>query len=46
MTLQRSAGVLTFDDIRTTMPLGEPVTAPQPATSHTKKKRQKRKHRR
>jgi ABC-2 type transport system ATP-binding protein len=45
--LQRSAGVLTFDDIRGTMPLGEPVTAPQPAAGHTKKKkRHKRKHRR
>ena len=45
--LQRSAGVVTFDDIRATMPLGEPVTASQPAASHTKKKkRHKRKHRR
>jgi hypothetical protein len=45
--LQRSAGVVTFDGIRGTMPLGEPVTAPQPAASHTKKKkRHKRKHRR
>ena len=45
--LQRSAGVVTFDEIRATMPLGEPVTAPQPAASHTKKeKRHKRKHRR
>ena len=45
--LQRSAGVLTFDDIRATMPLGEPVTAPQPAAGQTKKKkRHKRKHRR
>lgn len=45
--LQRSAGVVTFDDIRATMPLGEPVTAPpQPAPKHKKKKRHKRKHRR
>ena len=42
--LQRSAGALTFDDIRATMPLGEPVAAPQPAAGHAKKR--KRKHRR
>jgi ABC-2 type transport system ATP-binding protein len=43
--LQRSAGAVTFDDIRATMPLGEPVTAPQSPAKH-KKKRHKRKHRR
>jgi ABC-2 type transport system ATP-binding protein len=44
--LQRSGGVLTFDDIRATMPLGEPVTSPRPATKHKKRKRHKRKHHR
>ena len=43
--LQRSAGAVTFDDIRATMPLGDPVTAPQAAAKHKKKKkRHKRKH--
>jgi ABC-2 type transport system ATP-binding protein len=46
--LQRSTGVVTFDDIHVTMPLGDPVTAPQPAAKHKKKKRKhrKRRHRR
>ena len=39
------AGAITFDDIRGTMPLAEPVTAAQPAAGRTKKKkRHKRKH--
>ena len=42
--LQRSAGVLTFDDIKATMPLGDPATTPQAAAKHKKKKRHKRKH--
>jgi ABC-2 type transport system ATP-binding protein len=43
--LQRSLGAVTFDDVHVTMPLGDPVTAPQPAAKHKKKKKhRKRKH--
>src|SRR3954451_15515211 len=41
--LQRSGGAVTFDDIRATMPLGDPVAAPQTA-AHPKKKKKHRKH--
>jgi ABC-2 type transport system ATP-binding protein len=46
--LQRSTGVVNFDDVHVTMPLGDPVTAPQAAApkKHKKKHRKKRKHRR
>ena len=46
--LQRSAGAVTFDGIHVTMPLGEPVTAPQAAVKQKKKRKKsrKRKHRR
>lgn len=45
--LQRSAGAVTFDSIGATMPVGDPVAAPQPAAKHKKKKKhRKRKHRR
>jgi ABC-2 type transport system ATP-binding protein len=44
--LQRSAGAVTFNHVGVTMPLGDPVTAPQPAATHKKKKKhRKRKHR-
>jgi ABC-2 type transport system ATP-binding protein len=45
--LQRSVGTVTFDDIRVSMPLGEPVTAPatvakpQKKTKHHKKRKQR-----
>jgi ABC-2 type transport system ATP-binding protein len=44
--LQRSTGAVTFGDVHVTMPLGDPVTAPQPAAKHKKKKHRKRRHRR
>jgi ABC-2 type transport system ATP-binding protein len=44
--LQRSTGAVTFNHVGVTMPLGDPVTAPQPAAPHKKKKKhRKRKHR-
>jgi ABC-2 type transport system ATP-binding protein len=42
--LQRSLGAVTFGDIQVTMPLGDPVTSPQPVAKHKKKKRKHRKH--
>jgi ABC-2 type transport system ATP-binding protein len=41
--LQRSAGVVDLSNVNVTMPLGDPVTAPQQAAKHKKKK--KKKHR-
>jgi ABC-2 type transport system ATP-binding protein len=42
--LQRSLGAVTFGDIQVMMPLGDPVTSPQPVAKHKKKKRKHRKH--
>jgi ABC-2 type transport system ATP-binding protein len=41
--LQRSAGLVTFDGIRATMPLGDAVAAPRAAPG-AKKKKKRRKH--
>ena len=44
--VQRSAGAVTFGSIDVTMPLGEPVSAPQVAAKHKKKKKHRRHKRR
>jgi ABC-2 type transport system ATP-binding protein len=43
--LQRSAGAVTFDQVRATMPVGDPVTAQQPAQPKKKKKKKRRRRR-
>jgi hypothetical protein len=42
--VQRSTGLVDFDQIGVTMPLGDPVASPPVAQKH-KKKHRKRKHR-
>jgi ABC-2 type transport system ATP-binding protein len=44
--LQRTAGAVAFDSVDVTMPLGDPVTAGQPAVKHKRKKHRKRRHHR
>jgi ABC-2 type transport system ATP-binding protein len=44
--IQRSTGAVTFDGIHVTMPLGDPVTASQPAAKQKKKKKKRRKRKR
>jgi ABC-2 type transport system ATP-binding protein len=45
--IQRSAGLVTFNSIDVTVPLGDPVTgAPDVAAKHHRKKHRKHKHRR
>ena len=43
--LQRSAGTMTLDGIRVSMPIGDPVTAPSVVAKH-KKKKKRHKHKR
>jgi ABC-2 type transport system ATP-binding protein len=44
--IQRSTGAVTFDGIHVTMPLGDSVSASQPAAKQKKKKRKRRKRKR